>query len=113
MCPENPRHSARVKCRPHHADKARALSRKRRVQRKKFLQSPCGRRWYACRKKSVEPFNQWLKSLFELEQTVWHRGLDNNRTQLLAAIFAYQLLVRYNHRKGNKNANLRWIIDAL
>ncbi len=27
-----------------------------------------------------------LKSLFELEERTWHRGLDNNRTQLLGAI---------------------------
>jgi hypothetical protein len=38
--------------------------------------------------------------VFELEH-VWHRGLDNNRTQVLAAIFAYQVLLRYNHRHGN------------
>jgi len=43
----------------------------------------------------------------------WHRGLENNQTQTLAAIFAYQLLVRYNHRCGNRNGQLRWILDAL
>jgi len=42
----------------------------------------------------------------ELDDRVWHRGLDNNRTQLLAALFAYQLLVRYNHRRGHKNGQI-------
>jgi hypothetical protein len=42
-----------------------------------------------------------------------HRGLDNNRTQLLAAIFAYQVLLRYNHRCGKKNGQVRWILDML
>jgi hypothetical protein len=32
----------------------------------------------------VEPFNEWFKSLFELDDRVWHRGLENNQTQLLA-----------------------------
>jgi hypothetical protein len=61
----------------------------------------------------VEPFNSWFKELFDLEQKVWHRGLDNNRTQVLAALFSYQLLVRYNHRCGKKNGCIRWILDAL
>ena len=30
-----------------------------------------------------------------LDDRVWHRGLGNNLTQLLTAMFAYQLLVRY------------------
>jgi hypothetical protein len=77
------------------------------------LKSPRGRRIYARRKKTVEPFNQGFKSLFELDQRVWHRGLGNNQTQMLAAIFAYQLLVRYNHRRRNKNGRVRWITDAL
>jgi hypothetical protein len=68
---------------------------------------------YARRKKTVEPFNQWFKSLFELDQRVRHRGLDNNRTQILAAIFAYQLLVRYNRRCGNDNGQIIWIMDAI
>ena len=61
----------------------------------------------------MEPFNEWFKSLFELNDRVWHRGLDNNKTQLLAALFAYQALVRYNHRQGNNNGQVRWILDRL
>ena len=82
-------------------------------QRRQFLESRRGRRIYARRKKTVEPFNQWFKSLFELDARTWHRGLENNQTQILAAIFAYQLLVRYNHRRGNHNGQLRWILDSL
>ena len=33
--------------------------------------------------------------------------------QLLAAIFCYQLLVRLNHRRGNDNGCICWILDAL
>ena len=61
----------------------------------------------------VEPFDEWFKSLFELDDRVWHRGLDNNQTQLLAALFAYQVLVRYNHRRGNDNGQVHWILDTL
>lgn len=113
LCPENPRNNKRRKTKPCHADASRAQSRQRRQQRRAFLQSPQGRRIYSRRKKTVEPLNQWFKALFELDQRVWHRGLDNNRTQILAAIFAYQLLVRYNHRRGNNNGRLRWIMDTL
>jgi hypothetical protein len=113
LCPENPRHNTRRKTKPCAADASRAHSRKLRRERKRFLKSPRGRRIYARRKKTIEPFNQWFKSLFELEHHVWHRRLDNNRTQILAAIFVYQLLVRYNHRHGNRNSRVQWIIDTL
>ena len=113
LCPENPRNNQRPKTKPCAADASRAHSRSLRRRRQKFLKSPQGRRTYARRKKTVEPFNQWFKSLFELDTKVWHRGLDNNRTQILASIFAYQLLVRYNYRRGNKNGRLCWIMDAL
>ncbi len=70
-------------------------------------------RSYTRRSLSVEPFNEWFKSLFGLSQTVWHRGLENNRTQLLGAIFCYQLLLCYNRRCGNKNGQVQWILDTL
>jgi hypothetical protein len=113
LCPENPRNNKRPKTKPCNADASRAQSRQRRKQRRQFLQSAKGRRIYARRKKTVEPFNQWFKALFELDQRVWHRGLGNNQTQILTAIFIYQLLVRYNHRRGNKNGRVRCIMDAL
>lgn len=113
LCPENPRNNKRRKTKPCHADASRAHSRKLRQQRRTFLKSARGQRIYARRKKTVEPMNQWFKNLFELDHRVWHRGLDNNRTQILAAIFAYQLLVRYNHMQGNRNGCICWILDAL
>lgn len=113
LCPENPRHNTRRKKKPGGADKSRAQSRHRRAQRREYLTSTKGAKIYARRKKTVEPFNQWLKSLFELDCGTWHRGLQNNQTQVLAAIFAYQLLVRYNHKQGNHNGQIRWILDRL
>ena len=61
----------------------------------------------------MEPFNEWFKSLFELDHRVWHRGLANNQTQMLAAIFGYQLLMRYNRRRGHHNGRIKWILDIL
>jgi hypothetical protein len=113
LCPENPRNSGREKTKRGGADASRAASRKLRRERKKFLESPGGRRLYQRRNKTVEPFNQWFKSLFELDQKPWHRHIDNNRTQVLAAIFSYQLLVRFNHQRGRQNGRLRWITDPL
>jgi len=84
-----------------------------RAQRKAFLQTPRGRRLYARRSMTVEPFNSWLKALFELEERTWHYGLANNRTQFLAAILIYQLLLRLNRLWGNNNGRVKWILDAL
>lgn len=113
LCPENPRNAGRRKTKPGGADASRARSRQRRAKRRTFLQSKRGKRIYSRRKTSAEPFNQWFKSLFELDQHVWHRGLDNNRTQILAALFVYQLLVRHNHDNGKTNARIRGIMDTL
>jgi len=113
LCPENPRHGGRKKTKPCNADASRAHSRALRRERKRFFSSRHGRRIYARRKKTVEPFNQWFKSLFELDECVWHRGLENNRTQIAAAVFAYQLLVRYNFLRRRRNGRVRWIVDAL
>jgi hypothetical protein len=112
LCPENPRYP-RKKTKRCGADAARAHGRELRRVRKQYLESVTGQRLYRQRSRTVEPFNSWLKSLFELDGRAWHRGLANNQTQILAAIFAYQLLVRYNHRCGNKNGRLRWLTDAL
>jgi len=111
LCPENRRGSKRN--RKAEAPPPRDEHHRRRLQRRKFLKSRKGKRLYARRGQTVEPFNDWFKGLFELDQQVWHRGLDNIRTQLLAAIFAYQLLVRYNHRRGNENGQVKWIMDCL
>lgn len=111
LCPENRRgckHQAgTVSLTP------RDEQHQRRIQRMKFLKSRRGKRLYARRGQTVEPFNDWFKGLFELDHRVWHRGLNNNRTQMLAAIFTYQLLVRYNYRRGNKNGQVKWIMDGL
>ena len=43
----------------------------------------------------------------------WHRGLDNNKTQLLASIFTSQLLLRDNLKHHNFNGQVQWILDGL
>jgi len=114
LCPPNPR-----KTRPRGRSFRRKLasgssaSRSPRQKRIAFYRSRRGQQLYARRGQTVEPFNDWFKTLFELEERVWHRGLDNNRTQLLAALFGYQLLVRYNHRLGHENGQIKWILDQL
>lgn len=115
LCPENPRNTKKNKGKrpPQPVAKLTRLQREHRRHRREFLKSRKGRKLYARRGQTVEPFNDWLKSLFELEHRVWHRGLENNRTQISAAIFAYQLLLRYNSRCGNHNGQIKWILDAL
>lgn len=112
VCPENKRNSKQGKSNRKIVE-PRDEAHRRRLARRKFYSSPRGKAIYRRRGQTVEPFNEWFKALFELEYRVWHRGLDNNRTQLLAALFAYGLLIRYNHRRGNENGRIRWIIDAL
>ena len=88
-------------------------SRSRRVARAAFYHSPPGKALYRRRGVTVEPFNDWFKGLFDLGDSVWHRGLANNQTQLLASLFAYQLLLRYNHDKGRHNGRVKWILDTI
>lgn len=113
LCPEINRRGNRQ------AAVARRNSAKRlqhqvlRGQRRKFLESPRGHRLFARRGCTIEPFNEWFKHLFDLHECVWHRHLDNNRTQLLAALFAYQILLRYNRHAGRHNGQLQWIIESL
>jgi Transposase DDE domain len=111
LCPENKRGSKNKSGRK--VVQPRDASHQRRLERKAFYQSPRGRALYRRRGQTVEPFNEWFKSLFELQDRVWHRGLENNQTQLLAALFTYQLLVRFNYRRGQNNCRVRWILDRL
>jgi Transposase DDE domain len=111
LCPENKRGS-KTKSRSQTVE-PRDEAHGRRLARRKFYSSRRGKSIYRRRSHTVEPFNEWFKSLFELEDRVWHRGLQNNQTQLLAALFAYQLLVRYNHRRDRKNGRVRCILDTL
>jgi hypothetical protein len=87
--------------------------RQHRSKRQAFFKSPRGQKLYDRRRITIEPFHQWFKRCFDLTDRVWHRGLSNNQTQLLAAMFAYQLLVRYNRRCGGKNGEIQWILDGL
>jgi len=111
LCPENRRNSKSKK--QAKATKPRDESHRRRLLRKRHLESKRGKATYCRRGQTVEPFNEWFKSLFELDDHVWHRGLENNQTQMMAALFAYQTLVRYNHHCGNTNGQIRWILDML
>jgi hypothetical protein len=103
LCPENPRNGTGQHPGP---------AQKRRRRRRALMARRCGRKIYRRRSQTVEPFHEWLARVFELER-VWHRGLENNRTQVLAAIFAYQVLLRYNHRQGNSNGQIKAIVDRL
>jgi hypothetical protein len=91
----------------------RRLRQDHRRQRAAFLDSPRGKRLYSRRGKTSEPFNSWFKERYELQDHVWHRGLHNNQTQILAAILGYQLLLTFNCRHKRYNAQVAWILDAL
>lgn len=114
LCPSIERFNARRERRKEWKESCeRKRRRTHRDARKAFLQTKRGKSLYARRSKTVEPFNSWFKALFELEDRVWHRGLDNNRTQLAAALFIYQILLRMNQQHGNANGQIKWILDAL
>lgn len=114
LCPAILRHNARKVARKAWPRTIRRqLRQKRRQQRQQFLHSARGRRLYARRGCTIEPFNSWIKELFSLQDRVWHRGLGNNRTMFLAAIFVYQLLLRINRRHQKQNGKVKWFIDCL
>ena len=111
LCPEIPRGVKHpVPCEERGRRRRR---REHRNQRRQYFQTPQARRLFSRRAATVEPFNEWLKSLFHLHDRVWHRGLNNNRTQLLAAIFCYQLLLHFNRRHRRPNGQIQWILDIL
>ena len=111
LCAENRRTAKRSSC--EEASPPRDRSHQRRRERQKFYRSRRGRALYRRRGHTIEPFHEWFKSLWELEERVWHRGLENIQTLFLAAIFVYQLLVRYHCRRGPKNGCVRPILDKL
>jgi hypothetical protein len=114
VCPTIERYNARRPRREAWKEsRERKQRRTHREQRKRFLATKKGRALYGRRGKTIEPFNSWFKALFELEDRVWHRGIDNNRTQLAAALFTYQLLLRINWLHGAHNGRVKWILDAI
>lgn len=114
LCPEVPRpNNGRPRQVNSRQSNERQCHRRRRDHRRKYFKSAIGRRLYARRKTTVEPFNSHLKNLFDLEDRVWHWGLNNNRTMILAAIFAYQILLNYNHRRRKRNRCIKCILDRL
>ena len=112
VCPINERNS-KGKVGKHPKSRRQERSQRHRQQRHEFCCSKKGRRLYQRRKQTVEPFNGHFKKLFQLEDSVWHRGLDNNRTMILAGMFTYQLISRYAFRRGQRTAQLQWILDGL
>jgi hypothetical protein len=113
LCPEINRLGKRKSSKPRRNSRQRALHKYRRQQRKQFLESPRGQSLFTRRGSRLEPFNEWFKALFDLKDRTWHRGLANNRTQILAALFAYQILLRYNRMQGKNNGQLLWILESL
>ena len=112
LCPHQQRRTGTA-TKQHKENKQRKARRLRRQERFEFFQRPFAKNLIRRRGICVEPFNDWLKTKFDLHKRVWHRGLGNNRTQLLAAIFGYQLLLIHNHACGNRNGCIQWIIDIL
>lgn len=99
--------------RPRIEQRSRRQRRQRRDGRAEFFERPWAQRLYRRRSQTVEPFNDWLKTRFDLHDRAWHRGLANNRTQFLAAIFCYQLLLRFNRTHGYHDGRIQWILDTL
>lgn len=114
LCPEIRRPNTGKTRQPHNRETRERQRRRRwRDERRRFRESRRGRSLYGRRKTSVEPFHAQLKHLFELEDRVWHWGLANNRTTILAAICAYEVLLTHNHRRGRPRAQLQCLLDAL
>lgn len=91
----------------------RTLLRAHRAEQRRFYESAFGRSLYKRRGKTVEPFFGRFKELFGLTEHVWHAGLGNNRTQVLAALVLYRILLVYNRIKGHDDAEVKWILDLL
>lgn len=114
VCPQQKRHNARRSTKKLWREtKRRQQKRWRRDRRGRFFKSRGGRALYRRRGKTVEPFFNWFKTLFDVNTQVWHHGLENNRTMILAALLAYQILLRFNRLKKRTNGQIQWILDGL
>jgi len=91
----------------------REVCRQHRAKRERFRTTPRGRALYRLRREKIEPFNQWFKCTFELEDHVWHRGRENNDTMVLAGMFANQMLLRHSFKHGNRDGQIKWMLDQL
>jgi Transposase DDE domain len=111
LCPPAP--AKRSSSRAWRTTRERLFHRNRREARRSRLKQVRFRRLYVRRGKTIEPFNDHFKGLFELHDQVWHRSLDNNRTQVLAAIFCYQLLVRRNLLQGHHHRRIKNLLNTL
>lgn len=114
LCPEVPRpNDGKTRQSRSRQSRDRQRHRRRRDVRRRYFQRATSRRLYARRKTTVELFNSHLKRLFDLEKRVWHWGLQNNRTMILAAIASYQTLLTYNHRRRRHNMCIKALLDRL
>ena len=111
-CPY-PKHRRGNVCGKHKETRRRKARRLRRQDRLEFFQRLFAQRLIKRRGMKVEPYNYWLKTRFDLHDRVWHKGLDNNRTQILAAIFGTQILLMYNYQCGFRHGAVQWILDSL
>ena len=108
LCPQNTRGGS-GKLRPKEVNESKSVYKRSvlRAKRREYFKTANAQRRYRHRAQSVEPFNEWFKSAFELNTTVWHRGLDNNQTQVSASIFAYQVLLRHIGKNGNLSGQIK------
>jgi hypothetical protein len=114
LCPQIPRPHVGQPRQPHsRQSRDRQHHRRLRDGRRRFLRSPQGRRLYARRKTCVEPFHAQLKHMFDLDDRLWHWGLENKRTAILAAICVFQLLLLHNQRNRKPLGKLQCLLDAL
>ena len=113
LCPQNSRGSTGLAPKRKNESRAVYSKRVRRAEHRDYFRTQKAQRQYRRRTLTVEPFNEWFKSAFEFSKTVWHRGLANNRTQTLAAIFCYQVLLRQNITKKFRSGKIRPLLDAL
>jgi hypothetical protein len=114
LCPEIPRPQVGKPRQPGSREtRVRQAHRRRRDARRRFTQSPRGRRLYRRRRVTVEPFNSRFKQIFDLHDRVWHWGLENNRVTILAAIVAYQVVLTYNHQKHQRHARIQHLLNRL
>lgn len=87
--------------------------RQRRQRRAALMKRRWVLRLYRRRRQTVEPFHGNFKAMFELDERTWHRGLGNNQSQLLTALFCYQLLIRRHWKCGGRDAQIQYLLNGL
>lgn len=78
-----------------------------------YFASPWGRHFYRLRKITIEPLFGRIKTIFQMKERVWMKGLKNVRALILSAIYVYQVVMVLNLIQGESLDRIKPFLNAI